>query len=71
MSRYLNGNNTDVITQMIEEIQDGLENISDEIGFLETIDWDEIFEFVPEDGIKSEIIDSLDAIRTVLYNISS
>lgn len=69
--RYFIGSNLDVIGELVEEINDGLEIISDEVDFLETLDWDEIFEHVPSgDGVKRNIIDSLDAIKTVLDNIS-
>jgi hypothetical protein len=67
---YYSGSNTEIINELANDIDQSLDVINEKINVLEGIDWDEIFEHVPNsDAIKVEIIMAISDISSALYQL--
>lgn len=60
---YYQGSKLDVINELTSDIDSGLDKMNDDVNFLRSVDWNEIFEHVPNgDSIQSEIEDAINSI---------
>ncbi|MED3550177.1 hypothetical protein [Cytobacillus praedii] len=70
MAKYCQGVKTEVISDLVGEIDNGLDEISEEVNMLELVDWNEIFETMPDsEQIQSDIESAIGNIRGVLDNL--
>jgi hypothetical protein len=70
MAKYYQGVKTELISDLVGEIENGLDEISEEVNMLELVDWNEIFETVPDsEQIQSDIESAIGNIRGVLDNL--
>jgi hypothetical protein len=68
---YYHGNKTNIINDLAGEIENGLEEISNELDLLENVDWNEIFENVPNsERIQNDIESTISNIRGVLDSLN-
>jgi hypothetical protein len=67
MAKYYQGNKTELVSDLIGEIESGLDQINEEVNTLESFDWNEIFEHVPNsDRVQDDIESAISSIRGVL-----
>lgn len=68
---YYHGSKTNIINDLAGEIENSIDEIKNKIDLLTAIDWNEIFEHVPNsERIHSDIIDAIDSIESSIYDLT-
>lgn len=68
---YYHGSKTNIINDLAGEIENSINEINDKIEVLSGIDWNEIFEHVPNsDRLQSEIEDAISCISGSIYDLT-